>query len=171
MLNTVYINKKSEPNLLWHIMVGSLAGMIIFFSFKCLSNYQIFYSIFDVQKAFKTNLLIGISIAIGLATVLALLPVVITQKSLYLDKISGFECGFEPFNEARSEFYIKFYHVAALFLLFEIELLVLFPFSVIFIKSLFLSVKKIIIWTFLFFFFCIGLGLYIEWNKNVLDWE
>lgn len=55
----------------------------------------------------------------------------IKKKQYFLEKISAYECGFNPFADARNKFDIKFYLVSLLFLIFDLEIIFLFPFTVI----------------------------------------
>lgn len=62
-----------------------------------------------------------------ISSVLVLLAYLISDKNLYYEKISGYECGFDPFSDAREPFSIKFYLISILFILFDIELIYFFP--------------------------------------------
>ncbi len=150
---------------------GTLAGFWFLNFFIINLNFYQFFIEIGLKDHIQNGLFIGIIVSFGLGTIMAILPLFLTKKVIYIDKIAGFECGFEPFDEARSEFYVKFYHVAALFLLFEIELLLLFPFAIVYLNSLTFLIKKLMFWSFLFFLICIFLSLFLEWNKNILDWE
>jgi len=62
-----------------------------------------------------------------ISTLMLLLSYVISDKNLYYEKVSGYECGFDPFSDAREPFSIKFYLISILFILFDIELIYFFP--------------------------------------------
>lgn len=100
-------------------------------------------------------------IVIGLASLLA-------KKSPYdREKRSPFECGFEPFNSSRLPFSIRFFLIAIIFLIFDVEIALLFPIINI-IKINELSGWRI---TSLTFIFILILGLYHEWNQGALEWN
>jgi NADH-quinone oxidoreductase subunit A len=73
----------------------------------------------------------GLSIFITVSTILAfvllILSYLFSPKNIYAEKLSAYECGFEPFNEARRTFDIHFYIVAILFIIFDLEVAFLFP--------------------------------------------
>jgi NADH:ubiquinone oxidoreductase subunit 3 (subunit A) len=74
---------------------------------------------------------VGLSIfffvSIILAFILLILSYLFSPKNIYAEKLSAYECGFEPFNEARKTFDIHFYIVAILFIIFDLEVAFLFP--------------------------------------------
>jgi len=81
-------------------------------------------------------------------------------------KLSPYECGFEAFNNARLKFDVRFYLVAILFIIFDLELAFLFPWAV--------AVKKLGTSAFLAMGLFIGvlvLGFIYEWKKGALEWE
>ena len=82
------------------------------------------------------------------------------------EKLSAYECGFEPFNDSRMEFDIRFYLVAILFIIFDLEIAFLFPWAI--------SLKSIGLLGFfsmMFFLFVLTVGFIYEWKKGALDWE
>nr|YP_004857868.1 NADH dehydrogenase subunit 3 [Protantigius superans]ADN43199.1 NADH dehydrogenase subunit 3 [Protantigius superans] len=82
------------------------------------------------------------------------------------EKCSPFECGFDPMSSARIPFSLHFFLITMIFLIFDVEIALIFP-----IIKLFKMVN-FIIWTKISFFFIIMLliGLYHEWNQNMLNW-
>ena len=60
------------------------------------------------------------------------LSIIVGKKSPYAEKNSTYECGFEPFDETRGKFEVKFYLVAILFIIFDLEIIFLFPWAVAF---------------------------------------
>lgn len=82
------------------------------------------------------------------------------------EKLSSYECGFDPFNDARDTFYIKFYLISILFIIFDIETIYFFPWVISFYNFSILSFYTMVI----FFFFLI-IGFWYEWRKNVLDFD
>ena len=90
------------------------------------------------------------------------------RKKLPLDreKIRPFECGFSPKFNARLPFTLRFFLVALIFLVFDVELVLLFPFLV----SLFSSSNINIVFIVMFLLVILSLGLIHEWNQGSLEW-
>ena len=82
------------------------------------------------------------------------------------EKLSSYECGFEPFNDSRMEFDVRFYLVAILFIIFDLEIDFLFPWAISLGQiGLFGYVSMMI------FLFILTVGFIYEWKKGALDWE
>ena len=82
------------------------------------------------------------------------------------EKLSAYECGFEPFNDSRMEFDVRFYLVAILFIIFDLEIAFLFPWAI--------SLGTIGLYGYismLIFLFILTIGFIYEWKKGALDWE
>lgn len=82
------------------------------------------------------------------------------------EKLSAYECGFDPFDDARNRFDIRFYLVAILFIIFDLEVTFLFPWAV--------SLNKVGMfgfWTMMVFLIILTIGFVYEWRKGALDWE
>ena len=82
------------------------------------------------------------------------------------EKLSAYECGFEAFGDSRMEFDVRFYLVAILFIIFDLEIAFLFPWAI--------SLGKIGIFGFtsmMIFLFILTIGFIYEWKKGALDWE
>ena len=82
------------------------------------------------------------------------------------EKLSAYECGFEAFDDSRMEFDVRFYLVAILFIIFDLEIAFLFPWAI--------SLGKIGIFGFvsmMIFLFILTVGFIYEWKKGALDWE
>lgn len=88
----------------------------------------------------------------------------IVNQQPNLEKISSYECGFIPFDDARSRFEIKFYVVAILFVVFDLEIALIFPWAVSFFV---LGIYGLI--TFYFFIGVLTLGFLLEWYRGLLD--
>ena len=82
------------------------------------------------------------------------------------EKLSAYECGFEPFGDSRMEFDIRFYLVAILFIIFDLEIAFLFPWAV----SLG-TLGSLGFWSMMFFLFVLTIGFIYEWKKGALDWD
>lgn len=95
-----------------------------------------------------------------------LLNILLAPRKYDEEKISPYECGFEPFEDARMQFDVRFYLVAILFIIFDLEIAFLLPWSVVF-NSLGLDV---FIGMFLFLLI-LTVGFIYEWKKGALEWE
>ena len=88
------------------------------------------------------------------------------RQKPYPEKLSAYECGFEAFDDARRRFDVRFYLVAILFIIFDLEVAFLFPWAV--------SLAHIGVFGFLSmmgFLAVLTVGFIYEWNKGALDWE
>jgi NADH-quinone oxidoreductase subunit A len=82
------------------------------------------------------------------------------------EKLSAYECGFEPFSDSRMEFDVRFYLVAILFIIFDLEIAFLFPWAI----SLG-QIGALGFWSMIFFLFILTIGFIYEWKKGALDWD
>lgn len=100
-------------------------------------------------------------IVISLARILSKKTIIDREKS------SPFECGFDPINYSRLPFSLRFFLIAIIFLIFDVEIALILPIILI-IKS-----SNIVYWsiTRLFFIFILLIGLYHEWNQGALEWN
>ena len=112
------------------------------------------------------TIIIFLVIALILSFGFLILNFAFSPKNPDPEKLSAYECGFEPFNDSRMEFDIRFYLVAILFIIFDLEIAFLFPWAItlgnigyfgFFSMMLFLSILTI--------------GFIYEWKKGALDWE
>nr|YP_009333638.1 NADH dehydrogenase subunit 3 [Monema flavescens]AOV94107.1 NADH dehydrogenase subunit 3 [Monema flavescens]ATO90160.1 NADH dehydrogenase subunit 3 [Monema flavescens] len=106
-------------------------------------------------------------IIIIISNIMMFLSIIISKKSFMdREKCSPFECGFDPKSMARIPFSLHFFLITVIFLIFDVEIALIFPMIPIFKKVNF------IIWsiTSLLFFLILLLGLYHEWNQNMLNW-
>nr|YP_009045487.1 NADH dehydrogenase subunit 3 [Tanaecia julii]AHA03838.1 NADH dehydrogenase subunit 3 [Tanaecia julii] len=114
------------------------------------------------------NLLLMMSfIMIIIANIFILLSFIISKKSLLdREKCTPFECGFDPMSLARIPFSLHFFLITVIFLIFDVEIALIFPMISTFLMVNFLT------WFKISFFFIIMLlvGLYHEWNQNMLNW-
>lgn len=86
-------------------------------------------------------------------------------QKLNFNKTSSYECGFNPFADARMQFEIKFYLIGILFIIFDIEISYLFPWVLNFYNLNFIALFSMI-----FFIFLLTLGFVYEWKKGALNW-
>nr|BAH59380.1 NADH dehydrogenase subunit 3 [Helcyra superba] len=106
-------------------------------------------------------------ILILISNILMIISFIISKKSfLDREKCSPFECGFDPKSLARIPFSLHFFLITMIFLIFDVEIALIFP-----IIPNFLMVNFFIWFKISFFFIMILLiGLYHEWNQNMLNW-
>jgi NADH-quinone oxidoreductase subunit A len=112
-------------------------------------------------------LLIHVIAAGGLAVVMVLLSTFIGQHKKNKVKMSPYECGMEPQGDVRSRFSVKFYLVAMLFILFDVEAVFLYPWAIL-LKS---ELKMFGFWEMMVFIAIILAGLFYIWKKGVIDWN
>ena len=105
---------------------------------------------------------------IGLAAGILFLALgtLLGPKRHYAEKDAPFECGFEAFENARMEFDVRYYLVAILFILFDLEVAFMIPWAVVF-KDL----GMVGFWPMLVFIAVLGIGFVYEWKKGALEWE
>jgi len=117
-----------------------------------------------LAEYFPILVFLGIAGAIALAMVGASL--MIAKQKPYPEKLSAYECGFEAFDDARRRFDVRFYLVAILFIIFDLEVAFLFPWAV--------SLSEIGAFGFLSMLGFLGvltIGFVYEWCKGALEWE
>ena len=105
-------------------------------------------------------------IAIGLSIAFVILNLILSPNNPDPEKLSVYECGFEPFEDSRMEFDVRFYLVAILFIIFDLEIAFLFPWAI--------SLGKIGLFGFvsmMIFLSILTIGFIYEWKKGALDWE
>ena len=106
------------------------------------------------------------AIASMLALLIVALPKFLSSGKYNQDKLKSYECGFDPFDDARGKFDVRFYLVAILFIIFDLEIAFLIPWAV--------SLKKIGLYGYLsmmFFLAVLTVGFIYEWRKGALEWE
>lgn len=101
-----------------------------------------------------------------LSFIIFLLSYIVSVKADDAEKLTAYECGFNPFEDTRSEFDVRFYVVAILFLIFDLEISFLFPFVVSFDEN-----NPIVCYSMLIFLFILTVGFFYEWKKGALDWD
>lgn len=117
-----------------------------------------------LESYFPILIFIVLGIGFGLVPVLA--SWIINPRKGYEDKLAPYECGFNAFEDARMPFSVKYYLVAILFILFDLETAFLFPWAVVLDKiGLFGFFAMMIFLTLLV------IGFIFEWKKGALEWE
>lgn len=102
----------------------------------------------------------GISVAAVIASLIA------GKQRPDAEKLSPYECGFDAFDDARHKFDVRFYLVAILFIIFDLEIAFLFPWAVT-LKE----IGPVGFWSMLVFLGVLTVGFIYEWKKGALDWE
>jgi NADH-quinone oxidoreductase subunit A len=115
-------------------------------------------------------ILLFLGVAILLSTAFVLLPMLVSKftgaSKPYADKLAEYECGFPAFEDSRSQFDVRFYLVAILFIIFDLEAAFLFPWAVA------LGGVGFAGWAAMMIFLAeLGLGYAYAWKKGALDWE
>ncbi len=110
-------------------------------------------------------LLMHFGIATALATAIVTLSWLVGQHKPSRSKMSPYECGVPPVGDARGRFSVKFYLVAMLFILFDVEAVFLYPWAVI-LREL----KMFGFWEMIVYIGIVLVGLFYVWKKGVLDW-
>ena len=111
-------------------------------------------------------ILIFIGIAAGLAGVIMLASFIIATQKPDVEKNSAYECGFEAFDDSRGKFDVRFYLVAILFIIFDLEVAFLFPWAVTLGK-----IGAFGFWSMMIFLSVLTIGFIYEWRKGALEWE
>ena len=111
-------------------------------------------------------LVIFIGVSLVLAAALLVLPFVIAYKRPDPEKLSAYECGFNAFDDARMKFDIRFYLVAILFIIFDLEVAFLFPWAITFGNLGWYG-----FWSMMIFLGVLTVGFIYEWRKGALEWD
>lgn len=95
---------------------------------------------------------------------------ILGPKRHYAEKDRPFECGFEAFENARMKFDVRYYLVAILFILFDLEVAFMIPWAVVY-KELMTEVGSYAFWSMFVFIVILTVGFIYEWKKGALEWE
>ena len=112
------------------------------------------------------SIIIFVFVALGLSIGFIVLNFLFSPKNPDPEKLSAYECGFEAFSDSRMEFDVRFYLVAILFIIFDLEIAFLFPWAI----SLG-NLGPLGFWSMMFFLFVLTVGFIYEWKKGALDWD
>jgi len=117
-------------------------------------------------------LLMHFAIALGLATVIVLLSQFVGQHKSGLAKMSPYECGVQPIGDARGRFSVKFYLVAMLFILFDVEAVFIMPWAVVYRKLYGITGSRLFgFWEMMVYLGFVAVGLYYILRKGILNWS
>nr|YP_009490367.1 NADH dehydrogenase subunit 3 [Gracilaria edulis]AWH62521.1 NADH dehydrogenase subunit 3 [Gracilaria edulis]UAD89631.1 NADH dehydrogenase subunit 3 [Gracilaria edulis] len=111
-------------------------------------------------------ILIFLVISFFLSLLIFSLSYFLIPKEADQEKVSAYECGFNPFDDARATFDIRFYLVAILFLIFDLEISFLFPWSLVLN-----DISLFGFWSMIIFLIILTIGFIYEWYKGALEWE
>ncbi len=121
---------------------------------------------FDAILTEYLPVLIFFLIAFAIAVIAVVASWIVAPQRPDSEKLSPYECGFEPFDDSRGRFDVRFYLVALLFIVFDLEVAFLFPWAV--------SLGDIGLfgfWSMIFFLVILTVGFIYEWRKGALEWE
>jgi NADH-quinone oxidoreductase subunit A len=117
-----------------------------------------------LQEYLPLAVFIGIAFVIGLALLIA--PFLVAYQQPDPEKLSAYECGFNAFDDARMKFDVRYYLVAILFIIFDLEVSFLFPWAVAFGK-----LGAFGFWSMMVFLAVLTIGFIYEWKKGALEWD
>ena len=145
--------------------------MDINFFFKSFVNYNNYMEQFTLltgssMKKEYLGILIYVLFALFLAILIVFLSYFLVTQSPETEKLSSYECGFEPYEDSRNRFHVRFYIVAILFILFDIEIIFFLPWCA--------SLSKIDIlgfWSMVEFLLELGIGFIYVWSVGAIEWN
>ena len=111
-------------------------------------------------------IVVFIAVAAGLGLALMVAPFVVAYRNPDPEKLSAYECGFNAFDDARMKFDVRFYLVAILFIIFDLEVSFLFPWAV-----AFGDLGLYGYWSMMVFLGVLTVGFIYEWRKGALEWD
>ena len=111
-------------------------------------------------------LIIFIGVSLFIATALLVAPFLLAYQSPDPEKLSAYECGFNAFDDARMKFDVRFYLVAILFIIFDLEVAFLFPWAITFGELGWFG-----FWSMMIFLAVLTVGFVYEWKKGALEWD
>ena len=122
-----------------------------------------------MQSLFKEeyfSILLFLIVAIILSLVIFAFSYLLSVQNPDTEKLSAYECGFDPYEDARHTFDVRFYLIAILFMVFDIEAMFLFPWA-----SSLSSISSLGFWTMIDFIVELGVGFIYAWQIGALEWE
>jgi NADH-quinone oxidoreductase subunit A len=111
-------------------------------------------------------LIIFVAVAAAIGLVLLIAPFIVAYQQPNAEKLSAYECGFNAFDDARMKFDVRFYLVAILFIIFDLEVSFLFPWAVAFGE-----IGVFGFWAVMAFLAVLTIGFIYEWRKGALEWD
>jgi NADH:ubiquinone oxidoreductase subunit 3 (subunit A) len=120
----------------------------------------------SLLKTEYLSILIYLVVAVVLSVIILAFSYLLVVQNPETEKMSAYECGFEPYEDARHKFDVKFYLVAMLFIVFDIETMYLIPWSITISKLNLLG-----FWAMMDFIIELGIGFIYVWYIGGLDWD
>ncbi len=111
-------------------------------------------------------LVIFVAVSLVIVGALLLAPFLVAFQAPDPEKLSAYECGFNAFDDARMKFDIRYYLVALLFIIFDLEVAFLFPWAV-----AFHDIGPLGFWSMMMFLAVLTVGFVYEWKKGALEWD
>src|SRR5271167_4204539 len=111
-------------------------------------------------------LVVFVILAALISGALLIAPFIVAFKAPDAEKLSAYECGFDPFDDARMRFDARFYLVSLLFIIFDLEVAFLFPWAIVFH-----DIGALGFWSMMIFLAVLTVGFVYEWNKGALEWD
>ena len=111
-------------------------------------------------------ILVFLCIALAVGLILLGLGLLLGRGQKTTEKLSAYECGFEAFEDTRMKFDVRYYLVAILFILFDLEIAFLFPWAVVLPEIGFFGFASMMV-----FLLILVIGFIYEWKKGALEWE
>jgi len=111
-------------------------------------------------------ILVFIGVALGMAGAMVVASYVVARQNPDAEKVSAYECGFDPFDDARARFEVRFYLVSILFIIFDLEAAFLFPWAVVLNRIGVFGLVSMLV-----FLAVLTVGFIYEWRKGALEWE
>ena len=120
----------------------------------------------DMLLAEYFPILVFLAIAVVISTLFIVAAWLIAKQNPDDEKNSTYECGFEPFDDARHRFDVRFYLVAILFIIFDLEVAFLFPWAI-----TLGGIGLFGFWSMVVFLLVLTVGFIYEWRQGALEWE
>ncbi len=117
-----------------------------------------------IQTYLPIVVFLGVALVIGAALLIA--PFLVAVQNPDPEKVSAYECGFNAFDDARMKFDVRFYLVAILFIIFDLEIAFLFPWA-----AAFREIGLFGFWSMMVFLAVLTIGFIYEWSKGALEWD
>jgi NADH-quinone oxidoreductase subunit A len=117
-----------------------------------------------LQEYLPLIIFLGISAVLGLLLLVA--PFIVAYRQPDPEKLSAYECGFNAFDDARMKFDVRFYLVAILFIIFDLEVAFLFPWAITLGQ-----LGSFGFWSMMLFLAVLTVGFIYEWKKGALEWD
>lgn len=140
--------------------------MLLIFEFLLLKLYSMSFSSFSIFYTESLNILILLIFSVILSFVIILLSYSFSSSAPDVEKVSAYECGFDPYEDARNVFDVRFYLVAILFIIFDLEAVYFFPWCV---SLSLLNTEGL--WGMMDFIIELLIGFIYAWEAGALNWE